>query len=338
MMSSPKKRSVPQHFLLSSKAKSLSLKEVARLSEDEAYAMFIGLRYADNEGKPCCPYCGESTAIYTYQARRIFKCKVCTKQFSPTAGTPFAHRKMSMVDILLGIVIFVNGVKGHGALHLSRELTCNYRTAFVLAHKLREALGRLQGQHKFTGIVEIDGLWAGGKIKPANLVKNRIDLRTVDHPKRRSVVTIRERRAGGRCRSFVFKHESDAIPIILATVHEKAKIRVDEGKHWNVLWEYFDDVKSVNHDKEGYVVNGVHTNWVESFNSRVRRAEIGIHHHIAGPHLQHYADEMAWREDHRRVSNGAQFTLLLSTLARGPSSRRWKGYWQRGPSFQKRRA
>lgn len=242
-----------------------------------------------------------------------------------------------MRDILLATYIFVNGAKGHGALPLSREMKCHYKTAFVLAHKMREALGTLQAEHKFTGIVEIDGLWAGGKIKPANLVKDRIDLRTVDHPKRRSVVTIRERRAGGRCRSFVFRHESEAIPIILATVHETAKVRVDEAKHWNVLWEYFDDVKSVNHDKEGYVVNGVHTNWVESFNSRVRRAEIGTHHHIAGPHLQHYADEMAWREDHRRVSNGTQFTLLLGALARSPASRRWRGYWQRGAAFQKKK-
>jgi hypothetical protein len=51
---------------------------------------------------------------------------------------------------------------------------------------------------------------------------------------------------------------------------------------------------------------GVHTNWAESFFSRISRAEIGIHHHIAGPYLQHYADENAWRENHRRMDNGTQ--------------------------------
>lgn len=323
-----------QHFLLSSKAKTLSLKEVAQLSEDEAYATFISLRYIATEGRPRCPRCGESTAIHTYTCRRIFKCKPCDKQFSPTAGTPFAHRKMSMGDILLSIAIFVNGVKGHAALHLSRELKCHYKTAFVLAHKLRDVLGTLQAEHKLTGIVEIDGMWVGGKIKPANLVKDRIDRR-VTNEKRQSIVTMRERRPGGRCRSYVFKHESEGVTLVLANVHPTAKVRTDDAAHWDVFRGYFDDVKSVNHSKGGYSVNGIHTNWVESFNSRVRRSEIGIHHHLSGPHLQHYADEMAWRENHRRVSNGTQFTLILGAAARHPVSRKWKGYWQRGPSFQK---
>ena len=51
---------------------------------------------------------------------------------------------------------------------------------------------------------------------------------------------------------------------------------------------------------------GVCTNQAESYFSRLRRAEIGTHHHIAGPYLHAYAGEMSWREDNRRVSNGGQ--------------------------------
>lgn len=61
----------------------------------------------------------------------------------------------------------------------------------------------------------------------------------------------------------------------------------------------------------------------------MRRAEIGTHHHIAGPYLNAYADEMAWREDQRRKSNGEQYLSLVSAAARAPVSRQWKGYWQR---------
>jgi hypothetical protein len=69
--------------------------------------------------------------------------------------------------------------------------------------------------------------------------------------------------------------------------------------------------------------------WLPLSFSRIRRAEIGIHHKIAGPYLNAYADEMAWRENYRRNSNGAQYLALATAAAHCPISRRWKGYWQR---------
>lgn len=139
---------------------------------------------------------------------------------------------------------------------------------------------------------------------------------------------MRERGYGGRTLSFVFRHEKDAITTVLANIHPTAKVRTDEAAHWNILRSYFADVKAVNHSKDGYMVRGVHTNWVEGFNSRVRRAEFGVHHRICGPHLQGYADEFAWREDFRSVSNGSQFALVLTAVARQPRSHKFRGYWR----------
>jgi ISXO2-like transposase domain len=62
---------------------------------------------------------------------------------------------------------------------------------------------------------------------------------------------------------------------------------------------------------------------------RLRRAEIGIHHHVAGPYLSAYASEMAWRENNRRVSNGEQYLMTTSAALAHPVLRQWKGYWQR---------
>jgi hypothetical protein len=69
-------------------------------------------------------------------------------------------------------------------------------------------------------------------------------------------------------------------------------------------------------------------NQAESFFSRLRRAEIGTHHHISGRHLSAYASEMAWREDNRRVSNGELYLMATDTALKHPVSRQWKGYWQ----------
>ena len=68
---------------------------------------------------------------------------------------------------------------------------------------------------------------------------------------------------------------------------------------------------------------------VESFFSRLRRAEIGMHHHIAGSYLNAYAAEMGWRETNRRKSNGEQYLAMADAALSHPVSRQWKGYWQR---------
>lgn len=87
---------------------------------------------------------------------------------------------MSHRDLLAGIAIFVNGAKGHSALQLSRDLNCEYKTTFVLAHKLRDAIGAGDKGAKVSGEVEIDGMYTGGQIRPANYKKDRKIRRRAD--------------------------------------------------------------------------------------------------------------------------------------------------------------
>lgn len=161
-----------QHFLLSTAARSLSLAKVARMSDEEARAAFQAIRWADNDGKPYCPKCG-SLDVWACRNRALWQCKGCNHQFSVTSGTIFANRKMTLQTYLLAIAIFVNGAKGHSALQLSRDLDCQYKTAFVLAHKLREALAATDAEATVSGEVEIDGMYTGGYVKPANHKENR---------------------------------------------------------------------------------------------------------------------------------------------------------------------
>ena len=81
-------------------------------------------------------------------------------------------------------------------------------------------------------------------------------------------------------------------------------LNADEAPSWNDLaWPF--EMKRINH-QEAYSLDGACTNWAESYFSRLRRAETGHHHHIAGPYLLRYAQEASWREDNRRVTNGEQ--------------------------------
>ncbi|EJL33443.1 transposase [Caulobacter sp. AP07] len=297
-----------------------------RMSEDEAFETFKTIRWDENEGQPYCGKCG-CTAVYTFKARRIFKCKSCEAQFSVTSGTIFASRKLAVRDILAAIAIFANGAKGYSALQLSRDLDVQYKTAFVMAHKLREALGKVADRTKLDGVVEIDGAYFGGYVKPANEKWARQDRRLLENQtgKRQVVVVLRER--GGRTLPFVTKAEREGVPLVTANVSPGTTVHADEAPHWDVLSAKF-ATKRINHS-EAYSLDGACTNWAESFFSRIRRAEAGVHHKIAGRYLEAYAGEMAWREDHRRMSNGVQFAQIVDAAMSAPVSRQWKGYWQR---------
>lgn len=316
-----------QHFLLSAKARSLSLAKVARLSDAEAYETFKLVRWSATDGQPVCPRCG-CAAVYTYETRKLFKCKACSHQFSVTSGTIFASRKLPVRDYLLAIAIFVNGAKGHSALQLSRDLDCQYKTAFVLSHKLREALASEANGQTVSGEVEVDGGYFGGYVKPANNKTNRRDRRFAVNQsgKRRVVVVMRER--GGRTLPFVFKTEDASLVTIARNVAPGSTIHADEAAHWDALHARF-LTKRINHS-ESYSDGEACTNQAESYFSRLRRAEIGIHHHVAGPYLSAYASEMAWRENNCRISNGEQYLMIASLALTQPVSRAWKGYWQRG--------
>ncbi|MBO9498921.1 MAG: IS1595 family transposase [Novosphingobium sp.] len=315
-----------QHFLLSAKARTLSLRTVFRMSEDEAYRTFCDLRWSDTDGDAVCPRCG-CVEVYNISTRRKFKCVGCHHQFSVTSGTIFASRKMSFGDLLAAIAIFVNGAKGVAALQLSRDLDCQYKTAFVLTHKLREAMAQEQASLQLNGIVEIDGGYFGGHVKPENRKEDRKDrrLKANTSGKRQCVVIMRER--GGKSLPFVVKNEGDAVPFVRDHVGTLATIHADEGTGWDALHAGW-DTKRVNHSV-AFMDNGVCTNQAESYFSRLRRMEVGTHHHIAGPYLRSYAGEAAWREDNRRVDNGNQTVLVVEATMDAPVSRQWKGYWQR---------
>lgn len=117
------------------------------------------------------------------------------------------------------------------------------------------------------------------------------------------------------------------MPFVLATIQLDSTVHADEASHWDGVERRF-LTKRINHSVE-YSTAEACTHQAEIFFSRLRRAEIGIHHHIAGPYLAAYATEMAWREDNRRISNGEQFLLATSSALAHPVSRQWKAYWRR---------
>ena len=303
-----------------------------RMSDRGAENVFIRLRWPQTDGKPVCPHCECPTC---YDCRRApdrprWRCKACGADFSVTSGTLFAWHKLPLKSYLLAIVVFCNEVKGKSMLALSRDLDVQYKTAFVLAHKLREAMAFSTKEMVIGGAgktTEIDGAYFGGHIRPKNLASNRVDRRLSENQpgNRKVVLTMRER--GGRTLAQVFRSESAALTAIRQRVAKGTIVHADEISAWNPLHADF-EMRRINH-QHGYSVDGACTNGAESYFSRLRRGELGHHHHIAGPYLARYAQEAAWREDLRRLGNGDQVDSVAGLAMRCRPSVDFCGYWQR---------
>ena len=123
------------------------------------------------------------------------------------------------------------------------------------------------------------------------------------------------------------KSEAEGVRGLHDRIALGSTIYADEASHWDAFHARY-VTKRVNHS-EAYSHDGACTNQAESFFSRLRRAELGTHHKIAGPYLAAYAAEMDWREDNRRLSNGEQYGLVVRATLAHPVSKAWKGYWQR---------
>jgi len=321
-----------QHFLLSAGARSLSAAKIMRMSDSGVENVFLRLRWPETDGKPVCPDCG---CTICYACRRPagqlrWRCKACCGDFSITSGTLFAWHKLPLRTYLLAVAGFCNEVKGKSMLAFSRELDVQYKTAFVLAHKLREAMASSMKGLQIGGegrVAEVDGAYFGGHVRPANRATDRIDRRRAENQsgKRRVVVAMRER--DGRTLAQVFGAEEAAVPVIRQRIALGTVVHADESPAWNPLHAKF-AMQRINH-QDGYSVDGACTNGAESFFSRLRRGELGHHHHIAGPYLVRYAQEAAWREDLRRVSNGEQTHGIVGLAMRSSPSVDFCGYWQR---------
>jgi transposase-like protein len=315
-----------QHFLLSAQARTLSLRAIYAAGEDKAYETFCNLRWPETDGEAVCPHCG-GLDTYKITTRRRFKCAACGKQFSVTSGTILASRKMAFVDLLAAVCIVANAAKGISALQLARDINVQHKTAFVLAHKIREAIAAETKGAELNGEVEVDGAYFGGHIRPANKAENRVDRRKAEHQtgKRRVVIAFRQRK--GRTVTFVRKSEAEGVELAKRLVNRLAVIHADEGSHWDALHAGWKTLR-INHSQAYSDFEGC-TNQAESYFSRLRRMVRGQHHYVSPQYLYQYANHAAWIEDHRREDNGALTHRMVGLALNHNVSRNWKGYWQR---------
>lgn len=307
------------------------------MSEEQAESAFEAIRFARTGGEPSCVWCDCEVAYRItrnvtnpktgeVRTRRLFKCKKCLKQFSVTSGTPFHARKLSFKKIMAATLLFGDGVLGKSALQLRRDIRCNHKTAWSLGHRLREPMTSYATSRRLEGEIEMDSTAIGGVVRPANDAAARRKQPRRHQDKVREISVLRERGRGGRVVPFL-GNEAALVRAIDKLVEPGSQLFTDEHPAFNALFARF-NVRQIKHKERYSDGKGTSTNLAESSFSRFKHMYRWTYRHFEKPYDLAYAGESTWREEHRHISNGEQFVLLLAGVLHHPPSR-MRGYYQR---------
>lgn len=226
----------------------------------------------------------------------LYKCSDCRKQFTVRMGTIFEESHLPLHKWLQAIHLMCSSKKGISAHQLHRVLECTYKTAWFLAHRIREAMRSddftpMGGAGKF---VEVDETYIG---RLAGMPKQKGKAGTQSH--KNTVLTLVER--GGKARSFHIESTTVAqiIPIVTRNIDHETILMTDEAGVYKRVGGDFAAHGSVNHGEREYVRGKVHTNTVEGFYSIFKRGMKGVYQHCAEHHLHRYLAEFDFRYSHR---------------------------------------
>lgn len=272
-----------------------------------------------------CPHCGvvgEATELQgSHHRAGLWKCNACRQQFTATVGTVFERSKVPLNKWLLASYLMASSKKGVSAHQLHRTLGVTYKTAWFMAHRLREAMredapGPLGGEGK---TVEADETYVGGK--EANKHANKRMAKRDVFGGKQAVVTLVER--DGRARSF---HVANVTarrlgPVLFRNVSRKSNLMTDGARFYVKAGEQFASHEAVDHSGGEYVRGTAHSNTVENFFSILKRGVIGTYHHVSEAHLARYLSEFDFRYSNRS-GLGVDDTMRADELLRGIAGKR----------------
>jgi len=261
-----------------------------------------------------CPHCGENervTRLTSKTARAgLHMCNACRLQFTVTVGTIMEDSKIPLNKWLLAYRLINGGKKGFSASELSRALDITYKSAWFLAHRIRETMdsgnGPLGGPNK---VVEADETYVGGK------AKNRA---TRAPAPKKAVVALVDREGHARSFHVANVNAKTLRPLIVTNVDRASHLMTDESPVYVRTGREFAGHTSVIHSAGEYVRKGgfAHSNTAENFFSIFKRGVIGTYHHMSEAHLHRYCREFDFRYNTRNLSD-AERTAEAIKGARG---------------------
>jgi transposase-like protein len=260
-----------------------------------------------------CPHCGESERTSPVQGKShragLYYCLSCKKTFTVTVGTLFERSKIPLSKWTLAFALMTASKKGISAHQLHRMLGITYKTAWFMAHRIRESMrefnpGPLGGQNK---VVEADETFIGGKAKNAKKGK--------PIPKKEAVFSLLERDGKVRSTHVPAVNHKNLRPVLVAQVDRKSYLMTDEAAHYWRVGREFSGHGTVNHSIEEYVRGTFwHTNTIEGYFSILKRGLNGVYQHVSQQHLKRYLGEFDFRYNERAITDGERMVKALKGI------------------------
>lgn len=253
---------------------------------------------------PFCPFCGQVDTIKRLPAKGSmgpgwYHCRDCRKKFTVRVGTLYERSHVPLHVWLYATHLLCSSKKGMSAHQLHRMLGVTYKTAWFMAHRIREGMretkpGPLGGTGKY---VEADETVIGGKER--NKRKSKRNPKNIGMVGKEIAFSLVER--GGKVRSHHVPNVNAKTlrPIITAQVSRKSILMTDDAGQYRIIGPEFAGYETVNHGIEEYVRGDVHTNTIEGYFSILKRGITGTYHHVSQQHLKRYLAEFDFRYNER---------------------------------------
>lgn len=265
-----------------------------------------------------CPHCGvhggrvyDLSGVRTKPSKKnpegkvrygLKKCGECRAQFTAKVGTVFEHARLPLTKMLQAVHLMVSSKKGISAHQLARVLEVQYKSAWFLAHRIREAMrsGDLAAPYGSGGTpVEVDETYIGFK-------RDAVAARG-GHAHKLCVLALVDRESG-TSRWFHVERTSaaDIHPIVAANISREARLMTDESKMYMKIGRDFAEHGTTLHGAFQYVDakdRTIHTNTVEGAFSIFKRGMRGVYQHCGEQHLHRYLAEFEFRYN-TRTANG----------------------------------
>ena len=287
----------------------ITLIQLAKMFPDDETAerWFIEQRWPEGVH---CPACG-STNIQERRTRKPapYRCRDCRKDFSTKTGTLMQGSNLGFQTWAMAIYLFSTNLKGVSSMKLHRDLGVTQKTAWHLAHRIRETW-QDNGGLPFAGPVEADETYMGGKLKNMHAKDRKAARQRPDYGKT-IVAGARDRATGAVHGQTVEYADKDTLcAFVGAHAAPGATVYTDEAKAYQSL----PDHETVNHGRGEYVRDGISTNGIESFWSMLKRGYHGTYHHMSAKHMDRYVTEFSGRHNNREADTIDQMARMAKGM------------------------